>query len=164
MTRFCVFQRILKIFQNSKNQIFQIYCKSTFWSIAIITRIILAHKIEFLVFFGHPKHSKESNTISELGVARQNWCILSKNDKQQKFSFFSEVYDGGIFQTLEPKMEPPQLPIPRGPASKFEKSMFFEPASLNIIQNFIFKLQIEQDNSRANGSFFYLQQFRDLRK
>ena len=51
---------------------------------------------------------------------------------------------------LEPKMEPPQLPIPRGPDSKFEKSMFFEPASLNIIQNFIFKLWIEQDNSWAD--------------
>ena len=47
-------------------------------------------------------------------------------------------------------MEPPQLPIPRGPASKFEKSMFFEPASLNIIQNFIFKLWIEQDDSWAD--------------
>ena len=64
--------------------------------------------------------------------------------------FFSEVYDGDIFQTLEPKMEPPQLPIPWGPASKSEKSMFFEPASLNIIQNFIFKLWIEQDDSWAD--------------
>ena len=47
-------------------------------------------------------------------------------------------------------MEPPQLPIPRGPAPKFEKFMFFEPASLNIIQNFIFKLWIEQDDSWAD--------------
>ena len=66
------------------------------------------------------------------------------------FSFVSEVYDGGIFQTLEPKMEPPQLPIARGPASKSEKPLFFEPAGLNIIQNFIFKLGMEQDDSRAD--------------
>ena len=94
--------------------------------------------------------SKESNTISSKTIVSQNWCILSKDDEYVKFSIFSEVYDGGIFQTLEPKMEPPQLPIPQGPASKFEKSMFFEAASLNIIQNFIFKLWIEQDDSWAD--------------
>ena len=47
-------------------------------------------------------------------------------------------------------MEPPQLPIARGPASKSEKSLFFEPAGLNIIQNSIFKLWIEQDDSWAD--------------
>ena len=51
-------------------------------------------------------------------------------------------------------MEPPQLPIPCGPASKSEKSMFFEPASLNIIQNFIFKLWIEQEDSWADFDIY----------
>ena len=38
-------------------------------------------------------HSKESNTISEFGVARKNWCILSIRDKIEKFSIFSKVYE-----------------------------------------------------------------------
>ena len=40
---------------NSKNQKPHIGCKYTFESITIITQIILARKIEFLVFFGPPK-------------------------------------------------------------------------------------------------------------
>ena len=88
-------------------------------------------------------HSQESNTFSVDGVARQTWCILSKNDNFQKFSFFSEVYDGDIFEISEPKTEPLHLPIPWGPASKSEKSMFFGPASLNIIQNFIFSQALD---------------------
>ena len=47
-------------------------------------------------------------------------------------------------------MEPPQLPIPWGPVSKSERSMFFGPASLNIIQNLIVKLWIEQDDSSTD--------------
>ena len=55
MTPFCVFQRIFKIFQNSKNQKPQTYCKSTFWSIAIIIQIILARKFVSFDIFWTPK-------------------------------------------------------------------------------------------------------------
>ena len=65
-------------------------------------------------------------------------------------TFFSEVYDGNFFEISEPKTEPLHLPIPWGQGSKSEKSMFFGPASLNIIQNFIFKVWIEQDDSWTN--------------
>ena len=95
-------------------------------------------------------HSKESNCISEFGVARQNWCILSIHDKLERFSIFSEVYENKIFGTLEPKFEPPEFTIPCGGSLKSEKSMFFELVSLHIIQNLIFKLWIEQDDSWAD--------------
>ena len=85
-------------------------------------------------------HSKESNTISEFGVARKNWCILSIHDKIEKFSIFSKVYENEILGTLEPELEPSKFTIPCGRDLKSEKSMFFEPVSLNIIQNLIFKL------------------------
>ena len=107
------------------------------------------HLIPFLQGF-HQKwrfysftHSQESNTFSVDGVARQTWCILSKNDNLQNFSLFSELYDGDIFEISEAKTEPLHLPIPWGPASKSEKSMFFGPASLNIIQNFIFSQALD---------------------
>ena len=100
----------------------------------------------FFLFY----HSKESNCISEFGVARQNWCILSIHDKIEKFSIFSEVYENKIFGTLEPKLEPPKFTIPCGRPLKSEKSMFFKPVSWKIIQNLIFKLWIEQDDSWAD--------------
>ena len=78
-------------------------------------------------------HSKESNTISYETIVCQNWCILSKNDKYKKFSIFSEFYDGSIFETPELKTELPELQNCWGLAWKFEKSMFFGPARLNII-------------------------------
>ena len=98
----------------------------------------------------YARHSKESNCISEFGVARQNWCILSIYDKIKKFSIFSEVYENNIFETLEPKLEPSEFTIPFVRALKSEKSMFFKPISLKIIQKLIFKLWIEQDDSWAD--------------
>ena len=78
------------------------------------------------------KHSKESNTISYQTIVSQNWCILSKDDEYVKFSIFSEVYDGSIFATSELKTELPELRKCWGLPWKFEKSMFFGPARLNI--------------------------------
>ena len=92
-------------------------------------------------------HSQKSNWFSPDGAVRQNWCILRRNDKYKKFRVFPEVCDSGIFETSEPKTEPPEWPKPWGLASKFEKSMFFGPVSLNIIQNFIFKVSVEENNS-----------------
>ena len=76
--------------------------------------------------------------------------ILSIHDKIEKFSIFSDVYENKIFGTLEPKLEPPKFTIPCGRPLKSEKSMFFKPVSLKIIQNLIFKLWIEQDDSWAD--------------
>ena len=97
----------------------------------------------FLKYIVHRGKVRESNIISEFGVARKNWCILSIHDKIGKFSIFSKVYENKILRTLELQLEPLKFTIPCGRALKSEKSMFFEPVSLNIIQNLIFKLWIE---------------------
>ena len=55
-------------------------------------------------------HSQKSNWFSPDGAVRQNWCILRRNDKYKKFRVFPEVCDSGIFETSEPKTEPPELP------------------------------------------------------
>ena len=60
-----------------------------------------------LVILGH---SQKSNWFSPDGAVRQNWCILRRNDKYKKFRVFPEVFDSGIFETSEPKTEPPELP------------------------------------------------------
>ena len=81
-------------------------------------------------------YGKEPNIISLDEVARQNWCILSIHDKIEKISIFSEVYENKPFGTFEPS----EFTIPCGRALKSEKSMFFKPVSLKVIQNLIFKL------------------------
>ena len=58
---FAFLSEFSRFFQDSKNQKPQTYCKSTFWSIASITQIILARKIAFLFvlsYFGGPKNAK----------------------------------------------------------------------------------------------------------
>ena len=95
-------------------------------------------------------HSKESNRISRVGSGCQNWCILRKNHKYEKFSFFSEVYDGNIFGIPELKTELLELPKPQGLARKFEKFMFFGAARLNIHPNIDFKLCLEVNNPCAH--------------
>ena len=95
-------------------------------------------------------HSKQSNYISRIESGCQNWCILRKNHKYEKFSFFSEVYDGNIFEIPELKTELLELPKPQGLARKFKKFMFFEAARLNIHQNAGFKLWLQVNNSCAH--------------
>ena len=56
------------------------------------------------------KHSQKSNWFSPDGAVRQNWRIFRRNDKYKKFRVFPEVCDSGIFETSEPKTEPPELP------------------------------------------------------
>ena len=61
----------------------------TFWSARARAKIWIWEKEE---------HSQESNVFSVGAAARQIWCIFSKNDNLQIFSFFfSEVYDGDTF-------------------------------------------------------------------
>ena len=86
----------------------------------ITTVLIISSHLLNTVFI----HSKESNCISEFGVARQNWCILSIHDKIEKFSIFSEVYENKILGTLEPELEPPKFTISCGRALKSKNPCF----------------------------------------
>ena len=67
---------------------------------------------------------------------------------------FSKVYENKILGTLEPKLEPSKFIIPCGRALKSEKSMFFEPVSLNLIENLIFKLLINPFVKKRHKHFF----------
>ena len=80
---------------------------------------------------------------------------MSKNDDLQKFSVFSEFYDGDIFQISEPL----HLAIPWGPVSKSEKSMFYGPASLKSFKTSfssfgLNKMTHGQISTYINGAFF----------
>ena len=55
-------------------------------------------------------HTQKSNWFLPDEAVRQNWCSLRRNDEYKKFRVFPEVCDSGIFETSEPKTEPPELP------------------------------------------------------
>ena len=104
-------------------------------------------------------HSKESNTILYQTAICQNWCIFSRDDKYIKFSFFSELYDGSIFETSELKTELPELQNCWGPAWKFEKSRFSGPvlqgeisSKTSILCFRVKKLTLLQISTYMNGA------------
>ena len=72
---------------------------------------------------------------------------------------FSKVYENKNFVTLEPKLESPKFTITCGRALKSEKSMLFEPVSLNSSKTSFLSFELNkmthgQISTYVNGAFF----------
>ena len=118
MTRVCVFSEFSRFLQNSKNQKSQTYCKSIFWSIAIITQIILARKIAFLFFLDKTSGSFQKICYQTTNIAPVSIEVSSHRKHCLTKSIFLKIYSIPIYKftlllaSLDKISQNPHIEIP----------------------------------------------------